>query len=605
MFSIVISWTVIFSVVVGWGHWMDLLWFRRVVPGGRPDLFGTFWLGLAALVALLQWTSLGIRIDALVLVGVLLVGALGVCHRWFVTVREPSQRSDVRERLWLAAALILLALPLAILGAARLASVDVPLSGDSNLYHLNWVRWTNEYPAVPGLGNLHCRLAYNTGHLLFASLFDNLWWDLRTSRILPAFFPLVLITQWFVVLVRERRRRGPSFWYCLATLPYPIIELGRIVPGLDYDVSPQLLQILGFAELVRHLAARTDAGPADRPPVSAELVLALVAASLGFVFKTLGAALLAGTILWIAFAAWQAVRRGPIGAPLRRCALIALLPAALLSGWVARNAVLTGWLLFPAAFGRLPVAWAMPAAPRVEGNHLFEMQSVEGQRLVIANWARSPDPVGYVRASKEGWRFWLPPWMARFREAGAWWLFWTGAGVLALGAIFSSWWRDGAKTPAGAWHEQTALLGLAIACLAFWFLGAPDIRFGRVFFWIWIAVPMAGLFATGKPPWLVRWLMVGALCGLTVREFPRDWRPVSSVLLATIPRVPMRPVERIATPAPRWTVYSWYGSVQGDTPLPCSPYYQGELRLFRPDDPGSGFYLDLPGRGGSGSNSAP
>ena len=594
MLFIASSWFAIFAVVVGWGHWMDLFWFRRVAPGVRLDLFRTFWLGLAALVVLLQWVSLGLRIDDPVFVGALLVGVFGIGHRCGLASAAVGQRSDNRARSWLIAAFVFVGLPLATLGAARLASVDVPLSFDANLYHLNWVRWTNEYPAVCGLGNLHSRLAHNTGHLLFAALLDNLWWDLRTLRILPAFFPLVLIAQWLTVLVRERSQRGPLFWYCLATLPYPIIELGRIVPGLDYDVSTHVLQLVGFGELVRHLVARANAEPRERPPVSAELVMALVAASLGFVFKTLGAALLAGTSLWIVFAAWQAAQRGTMGSTLRRCALIALLPAALLGGWLARNAVLSGWLLFPAPFGRLPVAWAMPAAPRREGDHLFEMQSVVGQYLVISNWARAPGAVEYVRSEHEGWRFWLRPWFERFRQTGAWWLFLTGAGVLALAAIFSSKWRGSTPAREGVWRGQIALVVLALACVAFWFFGAPDLRFGRVFFWILGAVSLASLFMVGKPPAMMRWLAVGMLLWITVLEFPQDWWPVLPVRLVSIPRVPMRQVDLIATPPPRWTVYSWYGPpVQGDTPLPCSPYYQGDLRLFRPDDLGSGFYLDL------------
>jgi hypothetical protein len=37
------------------------------------------------------------------------------------------------------------------------------------LYHFNTIRWLNEYPLVPGLGNLHGRLAYNQSFFTYAA----------------------------------------------------------------------------------------------------------------------------------------------------------------------------------------------------------------------------------------------------------------------------------------------------------------------------------------------------------------------------------------------------------------------------------------------------
>src|SRR5262249_52771350 len=40
-------------------------------------------------------------------------------------------------------------------------STEEPLHFDTGLYHAQAVRWSEEAPAVPGLGNLHGRLAFN------------------------------------------------------------------------------------------------------------------------------------------------------------------------------------------------------------------------------------------------------------------------------------------------------------------------------------------------------------------------------------------------------------------------------------------------------------
>jgi hypothetical protein len=43
---------------------------------------------------------------------------------------------------------------------------------DSGMYHAPTVEWFKAYPVVPGLGNLHGRLAFNPSGLLFAAMLD-------------------------------------------------------------------------------------------------------------------------------------------------------------------------------------------------------------------------------------------------------------------------------------------------------------------------------------------------------------------------------------------------------------------------------------------------
>ena len=51
-------------------------------------------------------------------------------------------------------------------------TVMQPYVRDSGLYHLTAIRWCAEYPVVPGLGNLHGRLAFNNSFFLYAAMLD-------------------------------------------------------------------------------------------------------------------------------------------------------------------------------------------------------------------------------------------------------------------------------------------------------------------------------------------------------------------------------------------------------------------------------------------------
>src|SRR5262249_3970511 len=57
------------------------------------------------------------------------------------------------------------------------------LSFDRGQYHIQAVRWNREYAIVPGLGNLHGRLAFNNAGLLYDALLSVGPWSAGAYRI--------------------------------------------------------------------------------------------------------------------------------------------------------------------------------------------------------------------------------------------------------------------------------------------------------------------------------------------------------------------------------------------------------------------------------------
>ena len=52
---------------------------------------------------------------------------------------------------------------------ASAVAIQLPTNFDAGLYHLNSIRWNNEYHIVKGLGNLHTRLGFNQSFFLFCA----------------------------------------------------------------------------------------------------------------------------------------------------------------------------------------------------------------------------------------------------------------------------------------------------------------------------------------------------------------------------------------------------------------------------------------------------
>jgi hypothetical protein len=215
---------------------------------------------------------------------------------------------------------------------------------------------------------------------------------------------------------------------------------------------------------------------------------------------------------------------------------------------------------------------------------------VDEQYQVIKAWARLPGPQ-YHLALTEGFPFWFPRWRQRqWNGIEPWWLYLGSilvAAELAVGAAG----RIGKREFPG----DLLLIGLAGANLCFWFLTAPDMRFGRAFFWIWMGVGgCIFLSSTWVKPALALGVAglttVGALGWMSPR-----WVPPHAPTLWAVGRAAARPVRaRVLANGqmpPLVVNVPMVGDQCGDCALPATPYPVDTLQWRRPGDLGAGFRM--------------
>ncbi|MCZ7582724.1 MAG: hypothetical protein M5R36_04970 [Deltaproteobacteria bacterium] len=148
-------WLGVIAVLWGLG-----LFAVRFVTAGAAAHGLPFWWGLFAVTVFLQLWHLAAPIS---LVTLLVVAGGGIAG---LVVNRRAVVQSVRENAWLLAAVSSLGLWIA---NRALAAPRLP---DFGLYHVPMMRWTQAYAIVPGLGNLHGRLAFNNSSLLYAALVD-------------------------------------------------------------------------------------------------------------------------------------------------------------------------------------------------------------------------------------------------------------------------------------------------------------------------------------------------------------------------------------------------------------------------------------------------
>ena len=140
------------------------------------------------------------------------------------------------------------------------------------------------------------------------------------------------------------------------------------------------------------------------------------------------------------------------------------------------------------------------------------------------------------------------------------------------------------------------LIAIAAANLVYWFTSAPDMRFGRAFFWIWAGVGGALFFSRAFIKPLIAYALTTvalfyALTAMTIYYIPWNHHPT----LWTIGTARSRPIKKIIIdndqhPSLLVSVPK-KGDQCGDSPIPCTPYPSNVLRLRKPGNLQAGFMI--------------
>lgn len=150
----------LFLISAGWGEWMLVVTRTRLT--GRSGFLDRTWLGICAIASVLQVWHFLLPVNTLAALTVFSAGVLGVWRY----LRSGS--SELRSRRTYVQ-LVLLAVTCVPVFVALPGTPDVY---DSGMYHLQSIRWANEYAIVPGIGNLNIQFAANQSYFLLAALLN-------------------------------------------------------------------------------------------------------------------------------------------------------------------------------------------------------------------------------------------------------------------------------------------------------------------------------------------------------------------------------------------------------------------------------------------------
>lgn len=418
--------------------WIYGAWFFKNQP---PAL--TVIAGMAVLTVFAEFFSLFFPLGWLIHL-ILLAGAIFL----LATHRLPRPEFNLSVPGWLPLLVLLTAAVLVLVSAT-----SRPSNPDTSLYHAQAIRWLETYPAVPGLGNLHGRLAFNSAWLVTNALFSFAFLGLGSLHLSASvLFLSAFALFWPGLRDLQTGRVSAASLLRLGFLPLGFYVLGGELssPGTDLPVS----LLIWVVTLLSVESAETD-----QP---GQLLLITLLASFAVTVKLSALPLL----LLCLPALWGAARRQLWQVAV--CAGLVLLP------FLARNVILSGYLLYPfPALNWFSFDWKIP------------FQRVEDDRLDVLRFGRLGGPGELPAHFAE----WFPLWWLRQTLNRR--IIFIAALLTPLSALLARF-----KRPR-LWAGWAALY----TGVLFWLFSAPDYRFGYGFLLATLLTALAPWF----PPLLRRW----------------------------------------------------------------------------------------------------
>ncbi len=138
--------------------------FKRQSGTLSTNLFTWFWYGLGVCIVFLQIWNLFLPVNVycwLCLLPVAIYGLTSILKSGRISIGRPT-----------GVALILL---IAILVFLVISSLDNLFIYDSLVYHFYSIKWFNNYPVIPGMGNLFIYLGFNQSYFLFPAFLNSIW----------------------------------------------------------------------------------------------------------------------------------------------------------------------------------------------------------------------------------------------------------------------------------------------------------------------------------------------------------------------------------------------------------------------------------------------
>ena len=334
---------------------------------------------------------------------------------------------------------------------------------DTGLYHAQSIRWLEEYGVVKGLGNLHCRLAYNSSSFALSALYSMSFLGGQSYHCCAGFlaFILAVICLRIIDSIRNGRLCTGDFARVMCIYYLVIIFDEMVSPASDY-----FMVLTAFYIVIRWL----DLLEQQEKTVLPYALLCVLGVFLMTV--KLSAALILILVIHPAYYILKEKRW-------REIILYLFLGVITALPYFIRNVIISGWLVYPfTQIDLFEVPWKIPKG----------LADYDAREIQV--WGRGyTDVTQFDRSVFE----WLPDWFRALAGSDKLLVLVAGSSVaiLIVYGLVLLWKRT--TVPARQW--QLLLVQMTVAgSFLFWLGTSPLIRYGCVYVYLTSAVVLGGIY---------------------------------------------------------------------------------------------------------------
>lgn len=383
--------------------------------------------------------------------------------------------------------------------------------GDTGLYHTQAIQWIRKYPVVPGLGNIHGRLAFNSMFFVISALFTI---EFRDSVIYPlnslCFIILVLQLFQYYIIGKEEKSIWKMLFHGLLIL-YSLLMLAPMLNSPSPDVICSIIVIFVFTYLFNYALQRKE--------ISGQRFLIITIA----IFSCAGfkvSAVFLSVALFFFFNKGNLFRRGLTSI---------IVGIVVLAPFLIRNYYLSGYALYPyPGIDIFNVDWKIPYPET-----LSMKEEIEG-------WAKMSKALPYPEVIKAGFTQWIRPWFLDMNFNNKVLIITNTLSIFTLVLMII--------------RRNFMLAGiqmLIFANIIFWLVTAPDTRFLYGFLFVGLSFTIAYLIDN-----------IGHVTGKDIRKLVK---PVLFILLIIILlRRVNKPADTFANPS-YWLTPASYQTAETKT----------------------------------------
>jgi hypothetical protein len=471
---------------------------------------------------------------------------------------------------------------LALTGWIASGSMLSPIHYDSGLYYFQAIRWINSFPIVPGLGNLHGRLAFNQSFFTWVAVLNFHPLFNHGRSVANSFLLLLTIATFVRFLVPVLKQpsllvESHPFQYASALFALPILGFLALFSDVDLtspspDLASTLLQLTMFIMFVQDIVEWIKGKELKAHKAMILTILAATAITIKLSNLAFSAAIIGICIVRV----WQTLHF--------RGAVRIILPAVVvILVWGCRGYVLSGAPLYPSTIGYVSSGWAVP------------IEKVVDEANWIYSWARQPSTHwSNVLDSWEWFRHWTSGISRKRVEVVYPSVLAVGFCVITVMLVFVY-----KKKPWLRWINCVIFFPVVFG-LVYWFFMAPEPRFANASFWC-LSLSSALFFLSSVQPLLNKQSFAGVLCVVFIMT---NLGLISSVVkyrdrIKVVSSSGWHPIKTIAlvqkeTSSGLVVFVPEQGDQCWDAPLPCTPYFNASLRLRIPGKLASGFAVTMP-----------